>query len=106
MFEYCLNGFDVCPGPMQHEFQIFLKFLAKHEYAQIWRTECMIYAHREDLAGSIDLVLRDPEDEGLILVDWKRSEKLPQKYETFGVRMRAPLDHMCQIARAITIGCS
>ena len=98
MFEYCLNGFDVCPGPMQHEFQIFLKFLAKHEYAQVWRTEWMIHAHREDLAGSIDLVLRDPEDGGLMLVDWKRSEKLPRKYETFGVPMRAPLDHVpdCQ----------
>ena len=57
-------------------------------------TEWMIYARREDLAGSIDLVLRDPEDGGLILVDWKRSEKLPRKHEALSVRMRAPLDHV------------
>ena len=58
---------------------------------EVFRTEWCIYATEEDLAGSIDLVLRDPVTEVLCLIDWKRSEKLADKYEGFGKFMKPPL---------------
>ena len=60
-----------------------------------YRTEWCVYATDEDLAGSIDLVLRDPITKMLYLVDWKRSEKLQDKYQSFGKYMSPPLQNTC-----------
>ena len=82
LLEHTLNGFDVAPKSMSRELSMAVKFLDKYKHCLAHRTEWTIYAQEEDVAGSTDLVLRDPVDDGLILVDWKRSERLASKYSS------------------------
>ena len=60
--------------------------------ATAYRTEWEIYAPDEDVAGSIDFVARLPCG-GVLLIDWKRSEKLKDKMTGYG-RMKPPLHHL------------
>ncbi|CAE7810987.1 unnamed protein product [Symbiodinium sp. CCMP2592] len=80
LFEHMLNGFHVVPKSMSRELSMAVNFLKKYKHCVAYRTEWTVYAKEEDVAGSIDFVLQDPEDDGLILIDWKRSEKLASKY--------------------------
>ena len=102
MLEHMMNGFHVSPGCMSDELDMAIDFLSsvREEYpaSVVFRTEWTIYAVKEDLAGSIDLVLQDPNDDNLILIDWKRSEKLPEKYSGYGRFMQEPLSSVpdCQ----------
>ena len=98
MLEHVFNGYNVMPGCMASELQTALHCMSPHAHLRAYRTEWTIFAERESLAGSIDLVLQDPVDGGLVLVDWKRSAKLDQKYESFGRYMRGPLESIpdCQ----------
>ena len=95
MFEHALNGFDIRPGCMSRELSMCLRFLCDmaNEFPKlrIYRTEWVIHAKQEDLAGSIDAVFIDEDDNKLLLVDWKRSPKLPSKYNSYGRRMLGPL---------------
>jgi hypothetical protein len=79
---------------MRIEYKLFQQFLTSRSRLQVYRTEWTVYAEAENLAGSIDLVLRDPADGSFVLVDWKRSEKLSEKYESFGRFMQPPLDQI------------
>ena len=90
MLEHLMNGFQVQPGVMSQEMLSAVNFLAQHPGCKVFRTEWAIYAPKKDVAGSIDLVLRCPESDTYILVDWKRSEKLRDKDSSFG-RTMAPL---------------
>jgi hypothetical protein len=92
MFEHVLNGYDVVPAGMLTELRIFVSFMQTQQHLRVRRTEWMIFAEAESLAGSIDLVLRHPETGDMVLVDWKRSAKLDQKYNSFGRQMVAPID--------------
>ena len=98
MLEHTLNGFQIQPGVMETELGLAMQFLAEHADCTVFRTEWAIHAPRENLAGSIDLVLYKPSLEKYILVDWKRSEKLSHKYSSFGKTMQHPLEHVpdCQ----------
>ena len=98
MFEHVLNGLAIVPGVMSCELELCMSFLRSHSHLRAYRTEWAICAPDEDLAGSIDLVLLDPADNRYVLVDWKRSEKLPEKYNGFGRSMKAPADSIpdCQ----------
>ena len=102
MLEHMMNGFHVSPGCLKDELDIAIDFLnsIRDEFPGlvVFRTEWTIHAVKEDLAGSIDLVLQDPHDGSLVLVDWKRSEKLPDKYCSYGRHMQGPLQNVpdCQ----------
>ena len=50
------------------------------------------------LPVSIDLVLKSSDNDTFYLVDWKRSEKLQDKYKGFGSFMNPPLQNVedCQ----------
>ena len=65
---------------------------------EVYRTEWCIYAPDEDVAGSIDMVLNRRDSAVFYLVDWKRSEKLEDKYNGFGKTMKSPLESVadCQ----------
>ena len=65
---------------------------------EAYRTEWCIYASREDVAGPIDLVLKATDSDTFYLVDWKRSEKLQDKYVSYGRFMSPPLQDLedCQ----------
>ena len=82
-FECLLNGGYV--STHDQEMDLFLSFLRQVEPlgAKVYRTEWTIYASKEDLAGSIDLVLQLP-DQRLILVDWKRTQQISTKFNGFG----------------------
>ena len=60
--------------------------------AKPYRTEWEIYATEEDVAGSIDLAVVLP-DKTIVLIDWKRSEKLPKKMRGYS-RLPDPLGHL------------
>ena len=55
MFEHMLNGEDIVPGSMDEELSLCVKFLdeLRDEFpnAMIHRTEWVIYAMGEDMAG-------------------------------------------------------
>lgn len=61
--------------------------------AKAYRTEWRIFGEHEDLAGSIDFAARLPGG-ALVLVDWKRSDKLRKGTRSFGSRMLSPLEHL------------
>ena len=85
-FECLLNGGFVTTH--DHEMALCVLFLraVMDMGAVIYRTEWMIYAEVEDLAGSIDLVLKLPNSK-LILVDWKRTQSIQSKCQSFGRNM-------------------
>lgn len=60
--------------------------------AKPYRTEWEIYATDEDVAGSIDLAVVLP-DQSIVLVDWKRAKKLPQKMRGYS-NLPKPLNHL------------
>ncbi|CAE7650574.1 unnamed protein product [Symbiodinium sp. CCMP2592] len=102
MLEHMMNGSDILPGTMTKELSMAVDFLRElHDEMPglvAYRSEWTIYAGRENLAGSIDLVLFDTSDEKFVLIDWKRSEKLQQKYNSYGKFMMEPLQDIpdCQ----------
>ena len=92
MLENLLNGYQIMPGPMEGELHAAIRVLGTIGDVQAYRTEWCIHAPEEDLAGSIDLVLRFPDRGEFVLVDWKRSSKLREKYNSYGHFMKSPLD--------------
>ncbi|CAE7258342.1 unnamed protein product [Symbiodinium microadriaticum] len=90
MIEYMLNGYKINPGPMRGEMESVIKFLSSLENVEVYRTEWCICAPDEDLAGSINLVVKDKDHNTFHIVDWKRSEKLEEKYTSHGMKMTPP----------------
>lgn len=75
------------------EFQLFRQFLSTLTGYTAYRTEWWIFADRERLAGSIDFAAMDAFG-ALILVDWKRSKNISNKYSNKFRRMQPPLEHL------------
>ncbi|CAE7885066.1 unnamed protein product, partial [Symbiodinium sp. KB8] len=80
MLENLLNGYQVHAGVMQGELETAIGVLVSMNDVEVYRTERCIYAPEEDVAGSIDLVLKSRTGNDFFIVDWKRSEKLKEKY--------------------------
>ena len=57
--------------------------------AKAHRTEIEIYAEPENIAGSVDLSVMSQTGE-IMLIDWKRSEKLPKKMKGYSKNERTP----------------
>eukprot|EP00435_Cladocopium_sp_Y103_P017516 s1987_g4.t1 len=90
LFEAHINGYSV--PQTSPEFLMLEKFLHGMQGWRAYRTEWVIYAEEENLAGSIDFCAID-ERGTLALIDWKRSASLETKYSS-PCAMRPPLDHL------------
>jgi ATP-dependent exoDNAse (exonuclease V) beta subunit len=59
------------------EYKLFRKYLSDHKAYQAYRTEWTVYSKVYRLAGSIDMVYKDPKDPNkLIIADWKRCKEI------------------------------
>ena len=88
-FECLLNAGAVMSN--SHEVLLFLRFLQNDMQGRTaFRTEWMIFATEENIAGSIDFVAK-ARDGSLVLIDWKRSRNLRNKLFSYGRFMGAPL---------------
>ena len=69
LFEAHINGYAV--PQTSPEFRMLIKFLDKMQGWRAYRTEWVVFAENENLAGSIDFCAVDNEG-SLALIDWKR----------------------------------
>ena len=75
--------------PLSHpetpEFDMFLQFAADHALSQkAYRTEWEVYIEEFDLAGSIDMVFWNTEDDTYSIYDWKRTKEIKLKNDFGG----------------------
>lgn len=62
---------------------------------EAFAAEKEIYSDRADLAGSVDLIIRNTRTQQLAIIDWKCSDKLRDKLYSFGYKkQRAPMHHL------------
>ena len=73
--------------------QLFTKFIGSCHGLAAFRTEWAVFGDEEQLAGTIDFVAVD-RDNNLHLFDWKRRKDIARRYSNRYQRMRAPLDHI------------
>ena len=75
------------------EYQYFQNFLKDHSHLKPYKTEWRIFDEIIGIAGSIDMVYHDPNEDGAIYIyDWKRSKKI-QKTNYFQKGL-LPLEYM------------
>tara|TARA_Y100000741_G_scaffold365218_1_gene360772 strand:- start:1489 stop:2835 length:1347 start_codon:yes stop_codon:yes gene_type:complete len=94
---YCMERwFNSLPIDLNYpDVQIGLRFIRENLLplgAKAHRTEIEIYAEPENIAGSVDLSVILPNGE-IMLIDWKRSEKLPKKMKGYS-KMKEPLSNL------------
>ena len=59
------------------EFKMFLNYCNDHKSLEPFRTEWEIFDEDALIAGSVDMVYKDPENPGCIIIaDWKRSKEI------------------------------
>lgn len=80
------------------EFKQFLDWWEKQQAAgfEAYRTEWVIYDEDNDLAGSIDFIMRNKATGDLSIVDWKRCITSGSGFDSAwgGKRMLPPMDHL------------
>lgn len=87
--ESVYNGIEVEDD--SPEFDQFSRFKAEHDQLEPFRTEWVVFTDEHRIAGSIDMVFRDPDNGDLYIYDWKRSKEIKKRgFE----KMRAPLNHL------------
>lgn len=75
------------------EYKMFLKFLTDHSNYKPYRTEWAIYSKKYLLAGSIDMIFKDPENnDKVIIADWKRCKEI--KYSNKWEKGYEPLSNI------------
>lgn len=86
------NGEESDTEPIQKEWQLFNGF--ERDFARTpYRTEWYVYDEEAKLAGSIDMVFLDADnDRDLIIVDWKRTSELKSK--NFYQKGLYPVNHL------------
>ena len=90
-FELWLNR---CPvNEDTPEMNLFFKFITSLRGLRVFRTEWTIFGEEEKLAGSIDCLFIDKAGH-LVIVDWKRSKMLRDKYSNPFQKMLTPFDHL------------
>ncbi len=76
------------------EFNYFKSFHDKIGKTMIpYRTEWMIYDKKLQLAGSIDMIYKDKEDDSLIIYDWKRCKEI-KKTNNFETATTECIEHL------------
>lgn len=63
------------PTEITQEFMYFLNFARDYPYINPFRTEFRLYSYELDLAGSIDLLVRN-DDGTYFIFDWKRAKNI------------------------------
>lgn len=59
------------------EFKMFSNYVRDHKSLVPFRTEWEIFDEHANIAGSVDMVYKDPENPGsIIIADWKRSKEI------------------------------
>lgn len=59
------------------EYNYFLNFVKDHKHLTPFRTEWMIYDEPSKLAGSVDMLFKDPTDPNTLhIYDWKRCKEI------------------------------
>ncbi len=59
------------------EFRLFSDYVSDFGYLEPFRTEWEIFDDEAMVAGSVDMIYKDPENPGsIILADWKRSKEI------------------------------
>ena len=79
------NGLALVEENTSAEYQYFLNFAknAREMGIKPYRTEWMIYHEELLLAGSIDMVFENPDEEGTLMIyDWKRAKEI-KKTDSF-----------------------
>jgi hypothetical protein len=77
--ELCLNELPFnADDPELHQFARFRDEVMRARSWTPYRTEWEIFAEPEDVAGSIDAIMRCEADGSYAIVDWKRSTKLAE----------------------------
>ena len=71
------------------EYGYFLKFANDFDYIVPFRTEFRLRSFKLDIAGSIDLIIKNP-DGTFSILDWKRAKNIdmntePNKYTKYGI---------------------
>lgn len=67
------------------EWRLFTQFEGSHPDLKCYRTEMMVFDTEHKIAGSIDCLYRDPNNEGcFIIADWKRAKALKKENEWQG----------------------
>ena len=75
------------------EMRFFKQFLGSTEPLLAYRTEWVVWAEEEGLAGCNDFAALGAGG-NLVLYDWKRTKNLRDKYTNPWRRMRRPLSHL------------
>jgi hypothetical protein len=86
---YYNNNCVSIPGIDTIEYRYFLNFALDYAHIQAFKTELRIYSLELDLAGSIDLLVKN-EDDTYDIIDWKRSKNIdvstvPSRYTQYGL---------------------
>jgi ATP-dependent exoDNAse (exonuclease V) beta subunit len=92
VFEKLLNEEPILESEtinFRHELSQLKKILQNHQQIEVLRTELRLFASSNDgaplVAGSIDVLLHDKDDSGLIVGDFKRTSKnLSSTAENYG----------------------
>jgi ATP-dependent exoDNAse (exonuclease V) beta subunit len=75
------------------EYRHFEQFYKDHSHLVPFKTEWRIFDEELKIAGSIDMIFKDPENEGCIYIyDWKRSKEI--KYRNFFQKAHEPLSYL------------
>jgi len=97
--ERYLNALNITEGAegrapeLAQFFEFYDRVLAKNEILP-YRTEWRICAPQQGIAGSVDFVGK-AKDGSFVLVDWKRSKKLPESVgNSYGRRGLHPISHI------------
>lgn len=78
-----------------HEWEMFCKFKEDHAQLDPFRSEMTVFAADVGIAGSIDMLYKDPNDpDALIMCDWKRSKeiKMSNKWQSGTHHLTEELD--------------
>ena len=68
---------EAAAAPQAPEWQYFLNFVADHPTLVPYRSEWMVFDEDLQIAGSIDMVYMNPEEEDILQIyDWKRSKEI------------------------------
>lgn len=75
------------------EYRHFEQFKLDHEHLIPFKTEWRIFDEELKIAGSIDMIFKDPNNERCIYIyDWKRSKEI--KYQNRWQKGLSPLEHL------------
>ena len=69
--------YNNCPNENDSvEYSYFKNFQEKYSHLIPYRTEWTVYDKELKLAGSIDMVFKDPDSDALLIYDWKRCKDI------------------------------